>query len=511
MGFFRNRVKGKPLVDVLGLALNKETYDVLLEKLRKGRSISSLVPVANTALARNHRAKILREEVTRQFSHKYQGVVQLIANSIDAKPADHSGDYVVDVSLNGKSVTIRDRGEGLDLETIITTLLVPLRSGRDGKENIGRFGVGFFSSLEYCVSNPGMTRLSLSSSQGKQGYVASFGAKSGDVEDLYCHIGKKARLSRGTTVRIDFPHKKDELRDYIVKYLGFFDPRRARIRVNDKVINERFAGRVYRIGDSRVSFEESNKGSISLYSQGIFISSKDFPDYDVRIDLPPTLLLVEGRDEFKRDRNYQEAFKNIVHYVCRNSKRISEDNDLDVREFLVHLISATNLPSKNFTDIIEENKKHLFEEETYVIQDHDGLGSYVDAKDFFGDHIGSHLYVPKGMKSFLFWRSLLPNLDSLVRSRTRPSQTAYEEIIASPGLGMVKDELQKLNDRGSLHLVTHYRQQTRSPLIGDRDGLYINTRHPLLAQDGFLARYMMANYFGRAVHGEVESENRIIR
>ena len=75
---------GKPLADMIGIVLHNTTYQELLRRLEGRESIDDLTPVANSQDARSHREKILREEVSKQFSHEYRPIVDLILNSVDA-------------------------------------------------------------------------------------------------------------------------------------------------------------------------------------------------------------------------------------------------------------------------------------------------------------------------------------------------------------------------------------------------------------------------------------------
>ena len=520
-------LKGKPLVDIVGLALNKKTYHELMKRIQNGTSLDDLNPVANSELARHHRTKILREESTKQFSHEYRPVIELILNGVDAKPQGHQGDYYIDVRVTGKVVGVHDRGKGMTLDNILTTLLIPFSSDKEAERDIGRFGVGFFSSLGYCLSNPGGVRLEVSTTKGGYNYKLRFGARSDNVEELVCQVERGIPFRTGTSIKLDFKHDKRYLTKYIQQYLSFFDPNRAKIRVNGNIVNERDTKSkdvIYQVpitfedgqeASCRLSFERARKkGKNLLYSQGIFVNSKDFPYYDIKIDIPSKVLLVEGRDDFKQDENYVAVFRAVVDYVCKHSRHITRDvgPEFDVKDFLINLVEASDLPKRHFYDVIQRNVNHLFEEGTHIVKDYDKMERYIDALDFFGDGIRPRIYVPQTERVFRFWRNILPGYFDLIRSNTKPSDVQTAELLeASPGITSVLDELSRISQSEGLHLVELRKpKHTHSPFIGDEDNLYINVQHPVLKENSFIARYMSASYVRRLLHGERRAEEIII-
>ena len=455
-----------PLADIIGLALNKITYKKLLERIKQDQTIDDLNPIANSELAKGHREKILREEIDKQFSHDYRPIIELILNSIDAKPMDYKGDYFIDINLNGKKVEISDSGEGMDIEKILTTLLIPFSSDRDPKKNIGRFGVGFFSSLGYCTANPGSVNLSLTTTKDKSKYIIDFRAKDENVKSLLCSISKGTGTGKGTKVRVKFPHNRKKLKKYITSYLNFFDPERAKIKVNNKIINEPKNNQHIKeylikgnLGESsctgcRIKLEKieerpvipsilkrfkkfKSKTNMSIYSQGVLVNSAYFPDYNIKIDLPSNILLVEGRDEFKRDKNYLKLFKDIIGDICKNNKKIvSEfDPDFDINDFLTNLIHFSVLNSYDFhkviIEIITKNKDYLFENGTHIINDYDRMERYIDTIDFFGKEIKPFIYTPKSLTSYGFLSEVLPGFDELIKSKTKKAKISLQELLKS--------------------------------------------------------------------------------
>jgi serine/threonine protein kinase len=82
--------------------------------------------------------------ISRQFADQQRGVVELISNGLDAS------DEKVHVSMRNGELVVANGERGIELGKIFTCLLIPTYSTKPLQdEKIGRFGVGFLSSLNY--------------------------------------------------------------------------------------------------------------------------------------------------------------------------------------------------------------------------------------------------------------------------------------------------------------------------------------------------------------------------
>jgi HSP90 family molecular chaperone len=90
-------------------------------------------------------ARLLKAYIERQFKKKEKGITELISNALDA------GEDNIDVSVGKGRITVENDGkEGISLKTVFDNLLNITNSTKtERRVQIGRFGLGFFSSLNY--------------------------------------------------------------------------------------------------------------------------------------------------------------------------------------------------------------------------------------------------------------------------------------------------------------------------------------------------------------------------
>ena len=82
--------------------------------------------------------------IARQFADQQRGIVELISNALDAST------QLVSVTLRQGEVIVANGDKGISLKQIFTYLLIPTYSSKSiSDSNIGRFGVGFLSALNY--------------------------------------------------------------------------------------------------------------------------------------------------------------------------------------------------------------------------------------------------------------------------------------------------------------------------------------------------------------------------
>ncbi|MBU3760044.1 MAG: hypothetical protein FGM27_08995 [Candidatus Omnitrophica bacterium] len=133
------------------------------------------------------------------FSEEHRPLIEIVANAIDASTASGSVPRDIDVHLSSEGFEVIDTGTGMNLETVLTKLLIPMISGQEGiAGKHGRFGVGFFSVLNY-LKTP-QDRLIVQTSQGQGGgYTISFRT---DGKQIYAALTPQRDLPQGTRVHL---------------------------------------------------------------------------------------------------------------------------------------------------------------------------------------------------------------------------------------------------------------------------------------------------------------------
>jgi|GEM_PF-4522749 hypothetical protein len=505
----------KPLLELISLGLNKETLGRLMAAVEESRSIGKIHPESDESNA--YLAKILREEVLKQFSEKNRPLVELILNAIDARPKESKGAYVVDVKVGKDSFQVSDNGKGMVLQKILDTLIIPFNSDKDALQDIGRFGIGFFSNLQYCLEKPQTTAVLVRTGDGKSAYELKVDATGSTVDQLVCGIRKINSAVQGTTVQVTgIELKKPELEEYLTSYLRFFDPRRAVIKVNNTPVNllrnvsplvqeysidvelehngEKLTQEMrVSIDIHRMNGEE--RPGMYLYSQGIFVKSYNLAYGTMRIDFPSAVYPVEGRDQFKNDENYKKclmATMEVLIKYCEDHK----DNLaalLALREIVPAFMSELNVYRDDSTK--QRLRATFFPEETYMVVDNDLVGASVTFRDFFGDSSISRMYIPKTNTAWALWKDILPREAEFVRNSIDASSTVEEprlNELSGQVFGRHLQNADALSTHGRLSMVLvrlKSQEETRSPVLRFNDCMYINVDHPFFQKEGYVEGY----------------------
>ncbi|AUX46263.1 heat-shock protein [Sorangium cellulosum] len=91
--------------------------------------------------------RILSRTIYAQASSRIGPLRELLQNALDASPPGARID--VRSSEDGRELSVTDHGRGMTRTELLTDLLVPFRSGKQGDPGaIGEHGIGFFSALE---------------------------------------------------------------------------------------------------------------------------------------------------------------------------------------------------------------------------------------------------------------------------------------------------------------------------------------------------------------------------
>jgi len=459
------------LVQWISWALNKQTLNNVIESIREGKAIEAKRAPSNVAYLN----KILREEIIKQFKDKSRPFLELILNSIDARPPSFIGKYIIDVRIGFWSVRVKDYGIGMSLDEILKYLIIPFSTEKEGIEEIGRFGVGFFSILYFCLHG---SPISFYTHTEKEAFKLTFYSTEDSVTGLRLRVDKiqKFKNRRGTEIIIK-KYQEDGLKDYITSNLQSFSNHIAIIRINKKQINEKYSWY-----GKEVSLELNGK----KYNQVVQIALKpdssasrllangvkvqEFSSGNIDVSFPPAIRLVEGRDEFKIDDNYKactdkifECFEDLVKNPPYDLK------DHKMPEILADLAKALDMEKLCAIKNIASIKETLLKDKEYVLTNDD----YFTAQEFMTPYMYKTFAVSpeaytrwseeyKGFKEFLY--------DHLSMGLTVESPIGY--------IGLMRNAYSALSgmNYNNLHLV-YGPEESQSPFMFALPDIYVNLNH----------------------------------
>ena len=583
----------RPLIELINLALCKDTLEDVICCVDEGKSFELLSPVNEGSNI--YLAKILREEVEKQFSEPMRPLLELVLNAADAKldissvlesdssmfKSNSSGlgsdfenvrkvaPFRVDVHT-GLSFSVRDGGRGMSLCEILKLLLIPFNTEKDPLQDIGRFGVGFFSALQYCLHQPKSTVLQLMTSKEGAGHYMQIYSTGPKVEDLVCTLQRAESQSCGTHVKLKghIMFEKDFF-PYAYKYLHFFDTDRAQIYINNKLVNtfgcsrsdvskpavntspkvaRDFTNGVLKnstVYDTKslvqleyqsytmqqpirvaINVESGVNHGFFFYSQGVFVEriQEDLMmrNISIHIDLPSIISLVEGRDEVKKDANFKKCLQETLKHVIIHTKNSQHDSLMlgIMREALPQFFEYC----ENYFPCDEEFGKEAlaaaFPTPMYFVPSllSTRLTNFVDSK------LNSLLYVPRSSTAEEFWQPLLmPYSVALEKSYTLISTIRgcddFRSFVMQRFPQLSKDNFLFTNPM--FNSASFYRfdwpvkvleipEPTISPLLLMKGMSYLNINHFLFSNPSYITHYgLLTSLLGQKT-SQKDMENMII-
>ena len=429
-----------PLTDWISAGLHKGTLNEVIHAITENRPIEPYVkPQPNN---RQYIEKIMREEVVKQFSDAVRPKLEIILNSIDARPASlnpPSKDYEIKVAVGWSKFIAEDNGTGMSLDKILRLLIIPFNTEKEGIEEIGRFGVGFLSAFNYCLKLPKKTELELETRTGDSGYNVTFYATGPEVGNLRMRLKKNRKISPpGTKVTIRRnPSDAECIVHYLTQNLAGVLPYKAKIRINRRLINEDSNNKWYsspvaldvdgRIITQPVGFKNQDE-HITLTAQGVQV--KRFCSQNISgavISFPPAAKLVEGRDEFKIDDNYRRcvagAFKALEQYIQEENRSKEKGRNLEafrrqMADLIPSLMSAFSLTNLKEIPSLPELKESLFPGKRYILTSSE--------RDHLLPFVGSSLNDLSAIVStqaHAYWRAVYENYSGVANEFLKPIKT----------------------------------------------------------------------------------------
>jgi hypothetical protein len=257
-----------------------------------GRRAEVVARCRAEATVRDLAERILSRTIYAQAGSRVGPLRELVQNALDASPRGAR----IDVRSSGVpgapyeadvEVVFSDGGRGMNRAELLEDLLVPFRSGKDGEpEAIGEHGIGFLSVLEIAphvevttVTATEAWRLSIrpvhdGGSPDACGPYADFtwtltpiAPPRPEPAGAPSAIGlapRRPTVRTGTTVRLRLERSiaRGVLMEEIASAAGLVDPSRARIYVNDSLVNTARA-RMRRV--ARVAIAEGSLGELELF------------------------------------------------------------------------------------------------------------------------------------------------------------------------------------------------------------------------------------------------------
>ncbi|MBM3199961.1 ATP-binding protein [Candidatus Woesearchaeota archaeon] len=517
------RVYKYPLIDWIGAALHSDSLKTILSMVKSGESIDTLVKSKSDN--RRYIEKILKEEIQNQFGDYRRPMLEVILNSIDAKPDGFKGDYNVNVKVKGKNFSSADQGRGMSLDEVLRFLIIPFNTEKKGVEEIGRFGVGFLSTFNYCIMEPKKVRLTVETKNGSEGYKVEFYATSNEVTDLMMCVTPISKMPTGTKVSIKRTvGKKKNVVSYLKDHLENMPSYIARLIVNREHMNDDSKFKWYTkpvklklLGkevEQQAGFRASKDGwdsSISLASQGVLVKQfkNDRRNINATVSFPPAAQVVEGRDEFKIDENYNRCvyavFRAFEEYLVeelqdKNVLKYAQELKFDPKNqliegrkrfilymtgFIPSLMSALGINDISTIQNIDGIREKLFPGKKYVL-----TSDEVDSlKPFFKEFVEKYSFEAMSHQSQSYWKSFYKTKADMLDETLKPMQTLQvaefvrkleEDKSFYPNLHLVAHLLTKQDILKEVYLVEL--PQGDNPLFVNYTypgyKLYINTNHP---------------------------------
>ncbi len=410
-----------PLQELVAAGLHRPSFDALC----RGESV-----LRETSIDRAYLLKVLDEEVSRPFGQPLRPVLELVLNAADAGAALARREAlradpacrIVDVEVDDAEVTVIDRGEGMNVATILSRLLVPFATDRVAGVDIGRFGVGFFSVLGFGIADPASFALHVETGDGVEGWSIRVVAGGRSAASLIISL-RSISPRRGTRVKIGSALlDPNHVRSYLRDALHFFPLEKAILRVDGVPTNDGTTISGGTLFDDHVDppegahFDPPLHGRFHLggralvpgitaatYHSGVKVEPCFAVGELALIDFPGAVELTEGRDAIKPG----PAFAAVVAAFHRRLIQLGQGATPATRPRIAELaaqISALMLQSGAWETVAPEMAHALL-----------GAGCHLVSPDrleallgFFGPDIASRLFVPESFWAEREWHAFLP-------------------------------------------------------------------------------------------------------
>ncbi len=491
-----------PLQELVAAGLHRPSFEALC----RGETV-----VRDTTIDRNYLLKVLDEEVTRPFGQPLRPILELVLNGADAGAALERREplradpacRVIDIEVEESEVTVIDRGEGMNVATILSRLLVPFATDRLAGVDIGRFGVGFFSVLGFGIADPTSFALHVETGDGIEGWsirVVAGGRSAGSLI-----ISLRAIAPRqGTRVKVGSALlDATSVRAYLRDALHFFPRERAILRVDGVATNDGamisggtlFEDLVDPPEGTRVDppllgrFHLGGRALVpgitaATYHAGVKVEPCFAIGELALVDFPGAVELTEGRDAIK----HGPEFAAVAAAFHRRLIQLGLGAAPAMRPRIAELaaqISALMLQSGAWETVAPEMAQAL-------------LG-------FLGKDVGARLFVPESFWAEREWHAFLPGERELLEDELAigPVETLAGLARRRPdltGLGVLLARLERPGEQAVALAQGRRRAAGCLPCLGTRRAVLVRADSPAVqAPRSWADVYALRIAFDRAM------------
>jgi hypothetical protein len=372
--------------------------------------------------------KIVDKTIQAQFGEKHATLRELGQNGIDSYSSSDSKREVIFLTEENDEkilLRVRDKGCGMDLETLIRDLLVPYNSGKEGDPTkIGEHGIGWYSIVDLAKKVHVITKskkngqiVRASVYPTRNGWETSINPSFNQAPDYFQEI------QGGTEIEAQIDKKdtdKEAIKNFLYQYLGFVDQKNGIITLNGDVVN--FLRDGYSIPavvpvsingvkdklamsfsdreldnflqDSRFVFRNNNLDKIVLTQRGLFIKYDSNPFHsnsihnkvfreltglgiDFWIEIPEHATLTKGRNSIIADNQAPvleatyKAFEDLfVDSILPNQRIMSHSSNA-----VLYTVAEIFRENYDKSGSIDENEKRKYSFKRKFLSNTSGLAS----------------------------------------------------------------------------------------------------------------------------------------